>query len=231
MYAKYVDETLKEEKKIDRSIEGLIDRNRLLSFSDAVFAFAATLLVLKIDLPNISVSQIDTQLPLVFSTLWPQYLANIISFLVIGYYWLNHHVIFTLIKRFDRGIVWLNLIFLLFLSFLPFPVDLYGDFYMSPVVVVFYSASLALIGYLMVGMWWYATAGHRLVSHELSRREINYYMAKLLLAPVIFTLAIPLVYVHPLLTQACWILIIVGIIIIGKIYKSKKVINIEKSSL
>jgi uncharacterized membrane protein len=113
-----------EEKVLISSVGNFIDENRVTSFSDAVFAFAATLLVLKIDLPIITANQINTRLFPELINLWPQYLANMISFLVIGFYWLSHHSIFNQIKRFDRTVVWLNIIFLIFLSFLPFPVDL-----------------------------------------------------------------------------------------------------------
>lgn len=221
----------KEEKKIAGEVGGLISQDRVLSFSDAVFAFAATLLVLKIDLPQIVRAQISTQFLTAFTTLWPQYLANIISFLVIGYYWLNHHAIFRLIKKYNAPLVWINMIFLIFLSFLPFPVDLYGDFLMVPIVVAFYSASLALVGFLLAIIWLYASRKHRLIEENMSDKEMQYYTLRMFLAPVVFTLAIPLVYIHPALAQVSWILVIVGIVVLDKVFKQRKLSEIEKSSL
>lgn len=195
-----------------------INEDRVLGFSDAVFAFAATLLVLKIDLPGLTSGQLSntTQFIDVFRDLWPQYLANIISFIVIGYYWINHHAIFGLIKNFTMPIVWLNLAFLICVSFLPFPVDLYGENFGLPLVVVFYSASLALVGYMLLILWWY-------VSRNLADEKlVRYHTARYLVAPLVFTLSIPLVYVHPLLAQLCWVLIIVGNVIVDKFYMIKK---------
>ncbi len=193
-------------------MSNLINEDRVMGFSDAVFAFAATLLVLKIDLPGVTAGQLTstTQFIDIFRDLWPQYLANIISFIVIGYYWINHHAIFAMIKKFNMSIVWLNLIFLICVSFLPFPVDLYGDNFGLPLVVVFYSASLAAVGYVLYILWWYVSRG--LTDKKLMR----YHTARYLIAPLVFTLSIPLVYVHPLFAQACWILIVIGNVVIEK---------------
>ena len=219
---------LKEEKKIESEVESVIDRGRVVSFSDGVFAFAATLLVLKIDLPQINTNfSIESQLGTALIALWPAYLANIISFLIIGYYWLNHHAIFGFVHRYDQTIVWLNLVFLIFVSFTPFPVDLYGSYPKVPLIVVFYSASLALVGYFLAFIWWYAADKHRLVSQKLSEAQIRYYLARILVAPIVFTCSIPLVYLHPVLAQLSWLLVIVGTLIINKKFHIKKLSKIE----
>ena len=226
-----MDKKVKEEEKIEKEVSGLISENRVIGFSDAVFAFAATLLVLKIDLPTIAPGNFSNDFVHALTSLWPQYLANIISFLVIGYYWLNHHAIFGLVKTYNSTIVWINIIFLIFLSFLPFPVDLYGDYFTTPIVVVFYSASLALVGYILALIWWYASASHRLINPELSNKSINYYLVRILVAPVVFTLSIPLVYIHPAIAQISWLFILVATIAVNRAFKMKKVSEIEKNSL
>lgn len=226
-----MDAVVKEEKKISRVVENLIDENRIINFSDAVFAFAATLLILKIDLPNLDSSQVGSLMLPALTSLWPQYLANIISFLVIGYYWLTHHAIFGLIKKFNLTLVWLNLIFLIALSFLPFPVDLYGDYMSVPTVVVFYSISLAIVGFLLAGIWWYASRKHRLVDSELGKKQITYYTVRNLVAPVVFTLSIPLVYIHPLLAQGSWLFVLLGIFVVNKVFHIKKLSRVEEMSL
>ena len=226
-----MDKKVKEEEKIEKEVSGLISENRVIGFSDAVFAFAATLLVLKIDLPTIAPGNFSNDFVHALTSLWPQYLANIISFLVIGYYWLNHHAIFGLVKTYNSTIVWINIIFLIFLSFLPFPVDLYGDYFTTPIVVVFYSASLALVGYILALIWWYASASHRLINPELSNKSINYYLVRILVAPVVLTLSIPLVYIHPAIAQISWLFILVATIAVNRAFKMKKVSEIEKNSI
>lgn len=219
------------EKKIESDVETIIDEGRVVNFSDAVFAFSATLLVLKIDLPTLTRQGVELQLTQSLATLWPQYFANIISFLIIGYFWLCHHAIFGQMRRFNNTVVWINLIFLISLSFLPFPVDLYGDFPQVPLVVVFYCASLAITGYLLALIWWYASHNNKLVDSKMSKRRGEYYMARNLVAPIVFTLSIPLVYIHPFLAQASWIFIILGVLGVNRWYKYKGMSELAKMSV
>lgn len=226
-----MNEVVDEEKKIKQEVGTLISEERMINFSDAVFAFAATLLVLKIDLPVLSGHNLNSEVAGAIVNLWPQYVANVISFLVIGYYWLSHHGIFGMLNRFNSIIVWMNLIFLIFLSFVPFPVDLYGEYMYEPMVVVFYSAALALVGYLLLMMWVYASHNNKLIPKNLGHKQIEYYSARLLVAPLVFTVSIPLVYIHPLLAQISWVFVIVGVVIVGKMYKQKRLTKFDKLSL
>lgn len=217
-----------EKKEVVFAVENLIDRDRVLNFSDAVFAFAATLLVLKIDLPGLLPGQVQTGFFEVLVNLWPTYLANIVSFLVISYYWLNHHAVFGLMKRFNTTIVWLNVIFLISIAFLPFPVDVFGEYSDVPAVVLFYTGSLALVGYLLAAMWWYAAKNHRLIDTTLSDRHITFYTMQILVAPVVFTLSMPLVYIDPWVTKLSWIFVVFGIWLVNKRFKYKKLNELEK---
>lgn len=221
-------QVLEEEKKIKEEVGTLINEDRMINFSDAVFAFAATLLVLKIDLPTLSGNSLNVEVASAIASLWPQYLANIISFLVIGYYWLCHHGIFGMLSKFNSVVVWMNLVFLILISFIPFPVDLYGEYMHEPMVVVFYSGSLAVVGYMLVAVWMYATHNLRLVPKNLGRRQIEYYTARLFVAPFVFTVAIPLVYIHPVIAQASWVFVIIGIFIVNKIYHPKRLTKFDK---
>ena len=225
-----MDAKVTEEKIIKQEVTNLIDENRIINFSDAVFAFAATLLVLKIDLPELQTVQMSSQFMAVFSTLWPQYLANIISFFVIEYYWLNHHAIFALLKRYTMTLVWMNIFFLILVSFIPFPVDLFGSYMNVAWVVVFYSASLAIVGYMLSLLWFYASYNNRLVDNTLSKKEIRYYLYRTLIAPVVFTLSIPLVAVHPMFTQVSWIFVLIGLLFINKFFKVKKLHKITSNA-
>lgn len=221
---------IKEEKKeLVSAVETLINRDRVLNFSDAIFAFAATLLVLKIDIPGILPHQVETNFFQVLGHLWPVYFANLISFLVISYYWLCHHAVFGLMKRFNATIVWWNVVFLISVAFLPFPVDVFGDYSMVPEVVIFYTASLAVVGYLLAGMWWYAAKNHRLIDTTVSEHHITFYTMQILVAPIVFTLSLPLVYIDPWLTKFSWIFVVVGIWWVNKAFKYKRMSEIEKA--
>lgn len=209
-------ESAGETRHLVSTLESLIDKGRVMDFSDSVFAFAATLLVLKINIPDTTLNSADIFSALV--GLWPQYLANIITFLVIAFYWLNHHAIFGLIKRFDRVAVWLNILFLISLSFLPFPVDLFGDNSSEPVIVAFYSLSIALVGFLLAVIWVYASWGGRLLEFRMSQKQINYYTFRYLIAPVVFLFAATFAFIDPLIAQFSWLFVILGMVSVKHLY-------------
>ena len=99
-----------------------MDTNRLEAFSDGVFAIAITLLILEVKVPGG-----DEGLAHRLLHAWPGYLGYVISFAVIGIMWANHHNIFRLIGRCDHVMVLANLLFLLFVAFIPFPTKVLGD--------------------------------------------------------------------------------------------------------
>lgn len=200
----------------------LIDQDRVFNFSDGVFAFAATLLVVKIDLPTLIRNDFDHNLATAFNLLWPQYFINIVSFIVIGYYWMNHHAILGHVKHFTTILVWTNILFLISIAFLPFPVDLYGDFPSSRVAVLFYTSSLAAAGFLLCLVWWYALKSDKVLAQSLSKKEKNYYTIRNLIAPVIFTLSLPLVNIDPFLAPASWVLVVVGLVFLNKKFRIRE---------
>lgn len=211
--------------KVSKPVESLASEERVIGFSDAVFAFAATLLVLKIDLPPLTSDQLSSaRLTTELFNLWPSYFANIISFLIIAYYWLNHHAIFSLIRKMDSPIIWLNIIFLIFLSFLPFPVDLFGSYSNSDIIVAFYCFSLSLTGLMLAAIWFYALI-NKLTNQNLTSKEINYYSLRFLLTPTVFAISVPISFIDPLLSKVCWIFVILGIIVLNGSFKIKSKIS------
>ena len=87
---------------------------RLETFSDGVFAIAATLLILEVHRAHGSVAH-----GLVHA--WPSYAAYAISFLTLGIVWVNHHTVFAQIARVDRTFLFINVVFLMIIAFSPFP--------------------------------------------------------------------------------------------------------------
>ena len=94
---------------------------------DGIFAVALTLLVLDIRLPEGIVVTTDADLLGQLITLERHFVIYVVSFIVIGMYWINHHIQFHFVARVNRRLIWLNLGYLLLVSFLPFATDLIGD--------------------------------------------------------------------------------------------------------
>ena len=104
------------------------DRDRIVNLSDGVFAIAITLLVLDIRAPDIPQNMVSSQLPGALLSLWPKYLSYVLSFVGISAFWLIHHSIFRPIRSYDRILLYLNLLFLMVVAFLPFPTSLLGEY-------------------------------------------------------------------------------------------------------
>ncbi|WP_433554039.1 TMEM175 family protein [Micromonospora zamorensis] len=125
---------------------------RLISFSDAVFAIAVTLLVLEIQPP-----QDFGHLLRGLAALWPSYLAYALSFLLIGQVWVNHHVMFDRVRHVDREVLFLNTLLLMVIAFLPFSTSLLADALREEqglrVAVVVYGATLWTAAALFNIIW------------------------------------------------------------------------------
>lgn len=104
-----------------------LEKNRLEALIDGVFAVALTLLVLDIKLPEGIVIASNDQLWGRLLALERHLVIYVISFVVIGMCWINHHFQFHFVRRVSRGLIWINLGYLLLVSFLPFATDLIGD--------------------------------------------------------------------------------------------------------
>jgi len=153
----------------EASDKGRLGLDRLIFFSDAVFAISITLLVLEIRLPAMEGSITNAKLVSSLLGLWPKYLAYVISFLVIGIFWIAHHRRFQLIERYDNGLLFLNLLELMGIAFIPFPTSVM-NVHKGQAGVMFYSLVLTLTSLLSVANWWYASHNNRLVSPRLDPR-------------------------------------------------------------
>ena len=138
------------------------DPERVIFFSDAVFAIAVTLLVLEIRPPE------DTRHLLHgLAALWPSYLAYVITFLLIGQVWANHHVMFDHLRRADRMVLFLNTLLLMDIAFLPFAASVLSAAFHTGhgqrTAVVFHGTAFLLAAVLFNVIWDYARRGHRLL--------------------------------------------------------------------
>ncbi len=112
----------------ERGNEGGRMLDRIVNFSDAVFAIVITLLVLDVRVPQIHPALVSQELPGRILDLSPKFLSYVISFLVIAIYWQAHHRVFRPIRSYDRMLLWLNFLLLMAISFLPFPTSLLGEY-------------------------------------------------------------------------------------------------------
>lgn len=108
------------------------DTDRLEAFSDAIIAIAITLLVLDVQVPSQEAIASNGALWHALGDLWPSYLGFALSFVVIGIMWVNHHQLFLYVARTNHTFLMINLGFLLFVAFLPFPTGLLAEYIGHP---------------------------------------------------------------------------------------------------
>jgi uncharacterized membrane protein len=147
---------------------GVTSSRRLEAFSDGVFAIAITLLVLDLAVPSREGSP-DGGLGAALAHRWPSYFAYLVSFLVIGIIWINHHTMFDKVRLVDRPVMFANLALLLVVSVIPFPTHLLAEYLTagtdSHVAAAVYSATMLAMGAAFGTLWIIITRDGRLL-HE-----------------------------------------------------------------
>ena len=130
----------------------------VISFSDALFAFSITFMALSLQLPNFPSNIVESELTRRLSqTLIPSIIHYIISFMVVGTYWISYHRIFEHIRYADITLVWLNLLFLLFISLTAYFTGLLTTYSTHEIVVITFAGIMAATGFMLCIIWWYAT--------------------------------------------------------------------------
>lgn len=180
---------------------------RLEAFSDGVFAIAITLLVIEIQPPE------DTaHLQRYLVDLWPSYLAYVISFLLIGLVWANHHAMFDYITTADRPLLFLNTLLMMNVAFLPFVAAVLAASFRSGegqrTAVVLYGATLVVGGIFFNAIWQYARRGHGLLGPNIAPAQARAVGRRFLLGPILYALGTVLGAVLPVLGVAVYALLI-----------------------
>jgi uncharacterized membrane protein len=146
---------------------------RLEAFADGVFAIAATLLVLNVEVPELG----DKSLAHELAKLWPAYVGYAVSFLTIGIIWVNHHTILRLLRGVDRKFLFINVCFLLCIGFIPFPTRLLATYVRTDdgnAAAFAYGLTLTVTAIFFNLMWRYAIGGGgRLLRPDADRREVD----------------------------------------------------------
>jgi len=147
---------------------------RLEAFSDGVFAIAITLLVLDLAVPA-SPNSVQRLLHAVGGE-WPGYLGYIVSFATVGALWLGHSAVTDYLERANTTLLRLNLLLLLFVSFLPFPTRLLSAYVTKgeaeKVASTFYGLTLLVAAALLSLLWRYALHA-RLVRPDIKDEEVT----------------------------------------------------------
>ncbi len=156
----------------------VVTTTRLETFSDGVFAIAATLLVLDLHLPS-GVRPGGLMHALFTAHQLAEYAAYAVSFFVIGITWLNHHSVFRQVREVDRTTTIINLLLLLVIAFLPFPTQVLAEYLNTGgrnahAAAFFYSLDMAVMSLLWASLWWHCTSnGCQLLRTKMAAEAVR----------------------------------------------------------
>jgi uncharacterized membrane protein len=145
------------------------DTARLETFSDGIFAIAATLLILDVNLSG------DGSVAHQLVQAWPSYAAYAISFATLGIVWVNHHTVFKQIGSVDRTFLFINVLFLMVVAFTPFPTRVLADNMreQSKAAAIAYGLTYTSMAVCFVSLWFYAARKRRLIAASADQRMVS----------------------------------------------------------
>jgi uncharacterized membrane protein len=201
--------------------------DRIILFSDAVFAIAITLLIIEIKPPHVTSRSLGDQF-VQFTELIPQFVGLIISFFVIAIYWRSHHRIFGFVSNYSSRLIWINMAFLFTIVLMPFSSAYYTEYHNLQFPYIFYNCNIALTGlvnYIFIRHVF--NPANNLTKHQPTIIFTHLFKARAIAIPAFFlgtALLVPLGYVpQPLIYILIWpMLFIVERYIIKKYTRTSK---------
>jgi uncharacterized membrane protein len=184
---------------------GEAETNRVEAFSDGVLAIVITLLVLEITPPTVQGG--DAELWRALVHLLPVIAAWVVSFLFVLVFWVSHHYLFAWLAKVGRGVLWLNGLFLLFISFTPFPTALQARYPGTVPAAFLLSLAMLLTASSFLFLRWYASIHAELLRPEIGRRAAIMAVRRSLLAPLLYLIGAGVAFVEP------WLSLIVQVIV------------------
>lgn len=201
------------------SFTPIIKVERVISFSDAVFAFAITLMALSIDIPDLPTHLTQSELLDKLYDLYPQFESYVISFAVIAIFWVSYHQVFNHIKGSHITMVYLNLLFLLLITLLSLSTSLVINYGTYQIPYIIYCFIVIMTSSLLATIWWHAIRNKRLVDKNLHPFFIKGVLVNLMSIPIVFTISIIISFVNLDIAQYFWLIIAPLNITIKRRYK------------
>ncbi|MFD9792239.1 TMEM175 family protein [Streptomyces sp. NPDC059070] len=180
----------------------MTESSRVEAFSDGVFAIAITLLILEIKVPAHAGDHLWSEL----AHQWPSYAAYVVSFLVIGIMWVNHHTLFSYVVRVDRTLMFLNLLLLMTVAAIPWPAGLMAEYLRedkaSHVAAAVYSGLMVVMALNYQSLWWHLTRTGHLFADRVDVRAARATRTRFALGSLAYPATVALAFVSAPATLA-----------------------------
>ena len=191
----------------------VISPERLKALADGVFAIVMTLLVLQLGVPVAKGLSKETELLRELGKLLPEFLIYVLSFQILGVFWVIHHSIFGFVRKYDTTLVWLNILFLMFVSLIPFSTALVGKNGFVTVTAVIYGVNMLLILNLGWAIWAFITGKRKLADESLDAIAVRGGNRMGLLYAAVMSASIGLAFLIPGVSFFIYSVIVLAFII------------------
>jgi|GEM_PF-172408 len=162
-----------------------LGKNRIEALSDGIFAIAMTLLILEFHVPDLPHDAPNVMVAPALFHLWPKFVTYIISFASLGVFWIGHHNMYHVIRRSDRVLLWLNILFFMFASFLPFSTSVLNAFMETSVAPLFFGGNLVILGWILYFQWAYANKQPGMIAPHITGEHRSTVSTRFLAYPII----------------------------------------------
>ena len=164
-----------------------------------------TVLILSLSVPVVTKS---SQLTGDLSSLYPDILSYVLSFAILGTFWIRHHIVFHYVTRVDRVLLWLNIIFLMTIGFIPFSTALLGRYPLFQIPIIIYGSNLIATSILSQSLLLYISR-RKLISTDLvDEKYLSKINTRLTLGPAMYVLAIVFSFVDPEISIAIYVIVL-----------------------
>jgi len=161
----------------------LMEKNRMESITDGIFAFAMTLLVTSMILPGGATTSQSSGSALI--SLLPEFYHYIIAFFVLAAFWMGHHEQFANVHHIDNNFLYLNIISLFFVTLVPFSTSFIGDYNADVIATCLFEFNLMILGLIFTFQWLYASRKHLLIPPDYPESRIRQGLNQGLIIPVV----------------------------------------------
>lgn len=182
-----------EEIKLEHELANLKNPSRIINLTDGVFAIIMTLLVLELKVPQVSSQELSHSL----LQLGYKLMLYAISFLLAGVYWAGHKLIFSHVKYVNNTLIWLNIIFLMICSLIPFGAALLGTYPHEPASLIAYGVLLTMLASFRLFMYYYVSKTHKLLFQIIPTQQKKNVLSIMIFAPSMFLMSICLATNYP----------------------------------
>lgn len=183
-------------------------KGRIEALSDGIFAIAMTLLILEFHVPELPANASNVVVVPALLKLWPKLMTYTVSFLSLGVYWIGHHNMYHCVRRSNRVLLWLNVLFFMTVSFLPFSTSVLNAFRETQIAPLLFGGNLTIIGWILYIQWAYASRQTGMLASFVTPEYRELVSGRFLTIPIVATLTMLICFWSVEISLAIYLLLL-----------------------